>query len=85
VEVEVAAAGINFKDVAVTIGIVPENKYTLAYEAAGVVKRLGPGVTKFKEGDRVCFLNDGSYARLQVPVGRAHVMPNGMTFEVRCP
>jgi acyl transferase domain-containing protein len=86
VEVEVVAAGVNFKDVAVTMGIVPENEYTLGYEAAGVVKRLGPGVTKFKEGDRVCFLNNGSYAnRLQVPVGRAHVIPDGMTFEVCCP
>ena len=83
VEVEVLAAGVNFKDVAVTMGIVPENEYTLGYEAAGVVKRLGPGVTKFKEGDRVCFLNNGSYAnRLQVPVGRAHVIPDSMTFEV---
>ncbi len=84
VEVELAAAGVNFKDVAVTMGIVPENEYTLGYEGAGVVKRLGPGVTKFKEGDRVCFLCNGSYAnRLQVPVGRAHVIPKWMTFEVR--
>jgi hypothetical protein len=83
VEVEVFAAGVNFKDVAVTMGIVPENEYTLGYEAAGVVKRLGPGVTKFKEGDRVCFLANGSYAnRLQVPAGRAHVIPDSMTFEV---
>ncbi|KAH9210204.1 KR domain-containing protein [Leptodontidium sp. 2 PMI_412] len=47
-EVEVMAVGVNFKDVAVTMGIVPENEHTLGYEAAGVVKRLGPGVTKFQ-------------------------------------
>ncbi|KAI0179034.1 hypothetical protein GGR52DRAFT_588832 [Hypoxylon sp. FL1284] len=82
VEVEVAAVGVNFKDVAVSMGLVPENEYTLGYEAAGVVKRLGPGVTKFKIGERVCFLNNGSYAnRLQVPVGRAHVIPSSMSFE----
>ncbi|WYZ41095.1 hypothetical protein EsH8_IV_001436 [Colletotrichum jinshuiense] len=82
VEVEVFAVGVNFKDVAVAMGIVPENEYTIGYEAAGVVKRLGPGVTKFKEGDRVCFLNGGSYAnRLQVSTGRTHVIPDWMSFE----
>ncbi|KAJ5952535.1 polyketide synthase [Penicillium vulpinum] len=82
VEVEVLAAGVNFKDVAVTMGIVPENEYTLGYEASGIVKRVGPGVTNFAVGDRVCFLNNGSYAnRLQVPVGRAHVFPDAMSFE----
>ncbi|KAJ5321623.1 polyketide synthase [Penicillium brevicompactum] len=82
VEVEVLAAGVNFKDVAVTMGIVPENEYTLGYEASGIVKRVGRGVTNFVVGDRVCFLNNGSYAnRLQVPVGRAHVFPDAMSFE----
>ncbi|KAH0436371.1 polyketide synthase [Colletotrichum camelliae] len=82
IEVEVFAVGVNFKDVAVAMGIVPENEYTIGYEAVGIVKRLGPGVTKFQEGDRVCFLNGGSYAnRLQVPIGRAHVIPDWMSFE----
>ncbi|KAH9226001.1 hypothetical protein K456DRAFT_1755087 [Colletotrichum gloeosporioides 23] len=82
VEFEVFAVGVNFKDVAVAMGIVPENEYTIGYEAAGIVTRFGPGVTKFKEGDRVCFLNGGSYAnRLQVPIGRAHVIPDWMSFE----
>ncbi|ATY62880.1 Beta-ketoacyl synthase [Cordyceps militaris] len=82
IEVEVFAAGVNFKDVAVTMAIVPENEYTLGYEAAGVVKRLGAGVSKFKIGDRVCFLANGSYAnRLQVPYQRAHVFPDSMSFE----
>lgn len=66
-----------------TMGIVPENEFTLGYEGAGIVKRIGTGVENFKIGDRVCFLNNGSYAnRLQVPVGRVHVIPNSMTFEV---
>lgn len=82
IEVEVVAAGVNFKDVAVTMGIVPENEHTLGYEASGVVRRLGPGVTNFNVGDRVCFLNNGSYAnRLQVPSQRAHVFPDSMSFE----
>ena len=67
-----------------SMGIVPENEYTLGYEAAGVIKRLGPGATKFRIGERVCFLNNGIYAnRLQVPIGRAHIILNSMTFGVR--
>ncbi|KAA8565524.1 hypothetical protein EYC84_009381 [Monilinia fructicola] len=82
IEVEVEAVGVNSKDVAVIMGVVPENEYTTGYEAAGVVKRLGTDVTKFKVGDRVCFLNGGSYAnRLQVGIGRAHVIPDSMSFE----
>ncbi|KAJ8062818.1 hypothetical protein OCU04_008076 [Sclerotinia nivalis] len=55
IEIEVMAVVANFKDAAVTMGMVPENKYNTGYEGAGVVKRLGPGVIKFKVGDRVCF------------------------------
>ncbi|KAL8923195.1 MAG: hypothetical protein Q9208_004758 [Pyrenodesmia sp. 3 TL-2023] len=64
------------------MGLVPENEYTLGYEAAGVVARTDPKSAKFKVGDRVCFLNNGSYAnRLQVAADRAHVIPNSMSFE----
>ncbi|KJK66098.1 Enoylreductase [Aspergillus parasiticus SU-1] len=80
IEVKVVATGVIYKDVAVTMGIVPENEYTLGYEGPGVVMRLGSGVAKFKVGDRVCFLHSGSYAnRLQVPVERA------MSFQTRWP
>ncbi|EDN99357.1 hypothetical protein SS1G_02211 [Sclerotinia sclerotiorum 1980 UF-70] len=82
IEIDVMAVGVNFKDVAVTMDIVPGNEYSIGYEGAGIVKRLGPGVTKFKVGDRVCFLNNGSYAnRLQVAIGRAHAIPDSMSFE----
>ena len=65
-----------------TIGIVPGNEFTPGLEASGVVKRLGPGVERFKVGDRVCFLNNGSYAnRVQVPVARIHSIPDSMSFE----
>ncbi|OOO03856.1 Alcohol dehydrogenase GroES domain protein [Aspergillus oryzae] len=44
---------INFKDVSVTINIIPNNEYSLGYECAGVIQRLGPAVKKFHIGDRV--------------------------------
>lgn len=65
-----------------TMGIVPENEFALGLEASGIVKRLGPGVERFKVGDRVCFLNNGSYAnRVQVSAERTHAIPDSMSFE----
>ncbi|KAI1375608.1 hypothetical protein F4677DRAFT_112302 [Hypoxylon crocopeplum] len=82
VEVEVMAVGVNFKDVATTMGIVPENEYMIGCECSGVVKRLGAGVTKFQVGDRVAVMRSGTYAnRLQAPVERTHGIPSWMSFE----
>lgn len=82
VEIEVVAAGVNFKDVAITMGIVPDDETNIGLECGGVVKRLGPGVKKFKVGDRVCMLRGGSYAnRVRVPVERCHLIPASMSFE----
>ncbi|KAJ5446897.1 hypothetical protein N7445_001718 [Penicillium cf. griseofulvum] len=82
IEVDVMAVGVNFKDVAITMGIVPDNEYMLGLECGGVVKRLGPGVDKFKVGDRVCMLKGGSYAnRVRTHVDRCHIIPDSMTFE----
>lgn len=64
------------------MGIVPENEYMIGCECAGVVRRLGAGVTKFKLGDRVAVMRSGTYAnRLQAPVQRAHLIPAWMNFE----
>lgn len=82
IEVEVMAVGVNFKDVAITMGIVPDNEYMIGFECAGIVKTLGPGVEKFKVGDRVCMLKAGSYCnRIRVSVERCHIIPDSMSFE----
>lgn len=82
IEVEVMAVGVNFKDVAITMGIVPDNEYMLGLECGGIVKRLGPSVEKFKIGDRVCMLKGGSYAnRVRTHVDRCHKIPDSMSFE----
>lgn len=82
VQVEVRAVGVNFKDVAITMGIVPDDEYNIGFECAGVVTRLGPGVKKFKVGDRVCMLKAGSYCnRVRVSAERCHVIPASMSFE----
>ncbi|KAI1799346.1 hypothetical protein F4811DRAFT_557890 [Daldinia bambusicola] len=82
VEVEVMAVGVNFKDVAIIMGIVPDDEYNIGVECAGFVRRVGPDVTRFKVGDRVCLLKFGSYAnRIRVGEGRCHLIPDSMTFE----
>ena len=82
IEVEVMATGVNFKDVAITMGIVSDNEYNIGFECAGIVKRLVQGVNKFKVGDRICMLKAGSYAnRVRVAADRCHAIPDTMSFE----
>lgn len=65
--VEVKAAGINPVDTYVRTGtypIMPHLPYTPGSDAAGLVKAVGPTVTKVKPGDRVYLIRTltGSYA-----------------------
>ena len=65
VEVEVHAAGLNFKDLANAMGIVPANEYQFGLECTGIVTAIGKDVTTVRPGDRVlvvprsngCFAN----------------------------
>lgn len=66
VAVEVKAAGVNFMDIGVREGRflreIPNPK-TLGVEGAGVVRALGPGVTRVRLGQRVAWVFvPGSYA-----------------------
>ena len=51
VEIEVKATSMNFLDVMIALAQIPEN--FLGAECAGIVRRVGSSVTRFKEGDRV--------------------------------
>ncbi|MET8780130.1 acyltransferase domain-containing protein, partial [Nocardia sp. NPDC004654] len=52
VRVQVRAAGLNFRDVLITLGMYPEHAL-IGSEAAGVVCEIGDAVTDFAVGDRV--------------------------------
>lgn len=82
VEVQVEAVGVNFKDVACLMGIIPEDEHMIGCECAGVVRRLGPGVTKFRIGDRVVVQGQGNYAnRINSIAHCVQVIPSWLSFE----
>ncbi|MFE9664865.1 SDR family NAD(P)-dependent oxidoreductase [Streptomyces sp. NPDC005955] len=80
VRVALHAAGVNFRDVLLTLGVVepgagvPEGEERQSVEGAGVVVEVGPGAGRLRPGDRVMGLFDGigpvsvTDARLLAPV-----------------
>jgi NADPH:quinone reductase-like Zn-dependent oxidoreductase len=86
VRVRVRAAGLNFAEVMARLGLYPDAPRlpcVLGYEAAGVVDRLGSGVTSPAAGARVLALSRfGAHAdTLCMPAAQALPMPDGMSFE----
>jgi NADPH2:quinone reductase len=80
------AVGINYLDVYHRSGMYPLPVPTgIGSEAAGVVERVGPGVTEVAPGDRVAYVHNvpGSYASHRVmPSARLVKLPIGVTDEV---
>ena len=59
VEIEVKVTGLNFKDVMIALGQVPEKN--LGQECAGVLSRVGSSIEHLKSGDRVCGATGGAF------------------------
>ncbi|ONM46042.1 hypothetical protein B0T46_25230 [Nocardia donostiensis] len=53
VRIAVRAAGLNFRDLLICLGMYPDPHALVGGEAAGVVVEVGPGVVRFAPGDRV--------------------------------
>ncbi|MFM8891102.1 MAG: alcohol dehydrogenase catalytic domain-containing protein, partial [Planctomycetia bacterium] len=85
VEVEVCAVGLNFRDVMKSLGVYPGDAVDsdlLGDEFAGVVVRVGEGVTDRAVGDRVFGMWFGAMAtHLTVPSMAALPLPPGVGME----
>jgi NADPH2:quinone reductase len=82
--VKIEAAGINFIDVYQRTGQYRgEFPFTLGVEGAGVVDKVGAGVTEVKPGDRVAFASHpGSYAEYAtVSAWKLVSIPNGVSMQ----
>ena len=70
VRVAVRAAGLNFRDVVVALGLVDREldpgAWVLGSEVAGIVTETGPGVTGLVTGDRVLGLAQGGFGPVAV-------------------
>ena len=89
VEIDVSAAALNFRDVMVTLGLLPALAYEhsalgreVGMEASGVVRRVGMAVDGFEPGDEVVLVDGGCIANRTV-VGQHRVFPKpaGLSME----
>jgi NADPH:quinone reductase len=83
--VSIRAAGINFPDLLVVSGryqVLPNRPFTPGKDLAGVVLRVGEGVTGFSSGDRVlCHVEHGAFAeQILVTPAQTFKLPDGLSF-----
>jgi len=86
--VEVRAAGVNFADLVVRMGLYESAKkyvgwpITPGFELSGTVRSVGEGVTLFRPGDRVFGITRfGGYTScICLPEAQVERLPDGMSF-----
>ncbi|KAK7744645.1 Type I Iterative PKS [Cytospora paraplurivora] len=83
VEVELYASALNFKDVAVTMGLVPEDHHLLGLEGGGIIRRAGNHLkSPFSIGQRVLVFEKGTFAnRIIVTTERTVHIPDWLSYE----
>jgi acyl transferase domain-containing protein/acyl-CoA synthetase (AMP-forming)/AMP-acid ligase II/acyl carrier protein len=82
VEVEVAATGVNFRDVMNALGLYPGDAGRFGGECAGTVTRVGAGVTAPRPGDHVLGVGPGCFDSHVITAPELLVAkPAAMSFE----
>ena len=87
VRVRQTAVGLNYIDTYHRSGAypLPELPHAIGMEGAGVIEAVGPGVTEFREGDRVAYANPpvGAYAEARnMPWHRLVKLPGDIDDKV---
>nr|WP_267899253.1 type I polyketide synthase [Nocardia stercoris] len=81
VRISVRAAGLNFRDVLISLGMYPGANPAIGGEAAGVVLEVGAEVDDIVPGDRVMGLVNGAIGPVAVADRRVLTrIPAGLTF-----
>ena len=79
IEIDVKSAGLNFKDVILSLGQLAGNH--LGQECSGVVTKVGLDVRTVKEGDRVCAISGSTIANLaRCKADCAVSIPDSMSY-----
>lgn len=89
VEVEVAASGLNYRDIMVGLGLLDDDllgagltQAALGFECSGIVSRVGAGVSRLRVGDRVMGFAAGAFASHVVcPDWYFFPVPDGVDLE----
>ena len=89
VEIKVAAAGLNFRDVMVGLGVIDDEilqagltNGALGFECSGTVVRIGDGVVHLAVGDEVMGFASGAFAsHIVAPAWGFLRIPSGVTLE----
>ncbi len=83
VKIRVKAAGLNFKDIMITLGQLNTDQCNIGLECSGIVAEVGSNVTSLVVGDRVCAVADGSFATFTCcTASKAAKIPDNMPFHV---
>ncbi|MFD3595224.1 type I polyketide synthase [Nocardia sp. NPDC058640] len=81
VRIAVRAAGVNFRDVLIVLGMYPIPDTAIGGEGAGVIVDIAPDVTDFTVGDRVMGIFTGVSATVVADQRTVIEIPAGWSFE----
>ncbi|KAJ5279261.1 hypothetical protein N7478_004633 [Penicillium angulare] len=62
VRIQTKAAGLNFMDVLISLGVISIGASDMGLEGAGIIEAIGPNVNNLAVGDRVLYMSTGCFS-----------------------